>query len=36
VFAYYPDNNWLKRSRLLTANCGGTQLAQSDVGPALH
>ena len=24
VFAYYPDQDWLKRSQLLDADCGGT------------
>ncbi len=28
VFAYYPDSQWLKRSHLLMADCGG-QLAQA-------
>ena len=23
VFAYYPDHDWLQRSRLLSADCGG-------------
>ena len=23
VFAYYPDQDWLKRSQLLDADCGG-------------
>lgn len=27
VFAYYPDQDWLKRSSLLTDNCGGTTAA---------
>lgn len=29
VFAYYPDSQWLKRSQLLMADCGGGQLAQA-------
>ncbi|MBN6151136.1 murein L,D-transpeptidase catalytic domain family protein [Xanthomonas sp. AmX2] len=27
VFAYYPDAGWLRRSRLLDADCGGTGVA---------
>ncbi|HVJ39249.1 MAG TPA: murein L,D-transpeptidase catalytic domain family protein [Stenotrophomonas sp.] len=36
VFAYYPDSQWLKRSRLLAADCGGSQLAQAGGSAASH
>lgn len=36
VFAYYPDSQWLKRSRLLAADCGGSQLAQAGNSAASH
>jgi len=36
VFAYYPDTQWLKRSRLLAADCGGSQLAQAGSSAASH
>lgn len=36
VFAYYPDTQWLKRSRLLAADCGGSQLAQVGSSAASH
>jgi len=36
VFAYYPDSQWLKRSRLLSADCGGSQLAQAGTPLAQH
>lgn len=36
VFAYYPDSQWLKRSRLLAADCGASQLAQAGATVARH
>jgi hypothetical protein len=36
VFAYYPDTQWLKRSRLLAADCGDSQLAQVGSSAASH
>lgn len=29
VFAYYPDSEWLQRSRLLEGDCGGTRQAKA-------
>ena len=34
VFAYYPDSDWLQRSRLLESDCGGTRQASTGTTPA--
>lgn len=37
VFAYYPDKEWLRRSRMLTADCGGgNQLAGTTAATSSH
>jgi len=35
VFAYYPDKQWLRQSRLLSTDCGGSQLAQATASTAM-
>jgi hypothetical protein len=36
VFAYYPDRDWLQRSRLLSGDCGGAAPVLAANGAAGH
>ncbi len=36
VFAYYPDEDWLRQSQLLDAGCGSTHHASADAQGANH